>query len=834
MTKNMTKMDKAKKKKNKQDAKAKAKMAKRAKNDRPPVRREIAALFFFFLAVFTCLGLFGVSGWFLDFLSGLCRGAIGRGFYVLPFALLIAALALLFHRDRPVVARVICLTLLPVAIGAVVHLFGPDAHYEWSFGMVSVLIDEGLALASGGLVSGLLALALSAAVSKVGAAIVLVVSALVLLLVITRLNIVRIIGAARRPRKPPPEGIDPQHAQHAQQAHQAQHTQHAQQAQHVGSAQKASVPAVGKRRTKAELPPPWGGQAAKPGGARRRNVDIPLDEDDSPSPFGSAPGSAKDPASSSMYAFPVEDKAPVTVPAPAPARAAEIIKSAPRPYRLPPITLLAEGRPAPSQTEGAGELKNNAALLTGVLKSFGIEARIVSVTRGPTVARYELELGSGVKLSRLTGLADDIALSLGATGVRIAPIPGKMSVVGIEAPNKLTSIVYLRDVVTSPEFTGMKSKVAFAVGKDIGGTPIVADLARLTHLLIAGATGAGKSVCINSLIVSLLYKASSDEVRLIMIDPKMVELGVYNGIPHLLLPVVTDYKRAAGALHKVVVEMEDRYNRFMNRNVRDINAYNQAIADDPDPDSDSDAVPMPRIVVIIDELADLMLSAAREVEEPICRIAQKARAAGIHLVIATQRPSADVITGLMKANIPSRIAFAVASQLESRIILDTMGAEKLVGRGDMLLYPLGAPKPFRVQGCLVTGAEVEEIVKYVKASDIPRYSEDYMNSIEAYAEQMGKKHGDTASMMDAEGSAVTEGLDEMFAAAVEIVLESGQASVSYLQRRLKLGFSRAARLVDQMEERGIVGPSEGSKPRKLLISRHQWSEMLMRGSEGAL
>lgn len=489
------------------------------------------------------------------------------------------------------------------------------------------------------------------------------------------------------------------------------------------------------------------------------------------------------------------------------------------PYRVPPLSILAVGKPG-ATVDGSGELKMNAARLLETIKSFGIEARIVSVTRGPTVARYELELDRGIKLSRLTGLSDDIALSLGASGVRIAPVPGKMSVVGIEVPNKLVSIVYLRDVLAAPEFAKHESRLAFAVGKDIGGSAIVCDLSKLTHLLIAGTTGSGKSVCMNSLIVSLLYKASPDEVRMVMIDPKMVELGVYNGIPHLEVPVVTDPKKAAGALHKVVMEMESRYQRFMERHVRDIFAYNLSVADDPD-------IPrIPQMVVIIDELADLMLVAAKEVEESICRVAQKARAAGIHLVIATQRPSADVITGLMKANIPSRIAFAVASQLESRIILDTMGAEKLVGRGDMLLYPLGAPKPSRVQGCLITSAEVEQVVESVKRYGEARYSAEFMADIEKFAESVGRKGGLSASSASAESGLEDE--DEMLPAAIELVLETGQASTSFLQRRLKLGFARAARLVDQMEERGIVGPSEGAKPRQLRLTRQQWREMQMR------
>jgi len=802
---------------------------KSAKKSSPPRRREVGALCCFFLAVFTGLSLFGVKALFLNLLSDALKAAFGWGFYVMPFALLFAAYALLFHRDRPVTFRLWCILLIPMLAGSLSHLFGTSHDlYDWSWNLFPQLIDEGINLSSGGLLSGLLALSLTAVISAVGTAIVLVAGLLFLVMGALRLSIPQMADRLRSERTED-------------------------RGQRTETRDERNPENKPVRPERAPKPP----RPAKPprlsAAEKRRQVDIPIDEGPpgppNPPTAETAP-SSPDPQLSTLNSqlstdFKVEDKAPITVPAPAPVRAAEAIGGkrnpddnppwetapnaapiAPHPYRLPPMSLLASGKPSFNVSEGTGELKINAARLLETIKSFGIEARIVSVTRGPTVARYELELDRGIKLSRLTGLSDDIALSLGASGVRIAPVPGKMSVVGIEVPNKLVSIVYLRDVLSSPEFTGQQSKLSFAVGKDIGGASIVCDISQLTHLLIAGTTGSGKSVCMNSLIVSLLYKASPDEVRLVMIDPKMVELGVYNGIPHLEIPVVTDPKRAAGALHKVVIEMEMRYKKFMDRRVRDIFAYNAAIANEPD------IKPMPQMVVIIDELADLMLAAAREVEESICRVAQKARAAGIHLVIATQRPSADVITGLMKANIPSRIAFAVASQLESRIILDTMGAEKLVGRGDMLLYPLGAPKPSRVQGCLITSAEVEEIVKFVKASGAARYSEEFMESVELYAEQVGRKGG-FAAVEDAEPgvSNGAEPYDDLFMAAVEVVLESGQASVSFLQRRLKLGFSRAARLVDQMEERGIVGPSEGAKPRQLRVTRQEWMEMQMRNSQ---
>lgn len=432
------------------------------------------------------------------------------------------------------------------------------------------------------------------------------------------------------------------------------------------------------------------------------------------------------------------------------------------------------------------------------------------------MTRYELELDQGVRLNKLTNLADDIALALGASGVRIAPIPDKISMVGIEVPNKLVNPVQLREVISSEQFQDHDSKVAFAVGKDIGGNCIVGNIAKLPHLLIAGTTGSGKSVCTNSLIISLLYKASPEEVRLIMVDPKMVELGIYNGIPHLLIPVVTDPKKAAGALQWAVVEMMKRYRAFSEAGVRDLASYNAHAARTEGMEK------MPQIVVVIDELADLMLVAAKEVEESICRVAQMGRAAGMHLIVATQRPSADVITGLMKANIPSRIAFAVASSLESRIILDQVGAEKLVGRGDMLYLPLGAGKPVRVQGCLITDEEVAAVVGHVKQSGSAQYDEEVLHEIE---KSVAEKEKGAKGVGGAAPEDVDNNYDELLPSAIEVVVETGMASVSMLQRRLKLGYSRAARLVDQMEEKGVVGPFEGSKPRQVLISKEQWQEM---------
>ena len=499
--------------------------------------------------------------------------------------------------------------------------------------------------------------------------------------------------------------------------------------------------------------------------------------------------------------------------------AAEIAQSeaAPKPqYCFPPIDLL--NPPMRGMQDGTMEMRENTRRLNETLASFKIEAHIINVTRGPSVTRYEVELDKGVRLNKLTTCADDIALSLGASGVRIAAVPGKISVVGIEVPNKAVTTVSLREVIDSNEFSRAKSKSSFAVGKDIGGSCIVGNIAKLPHMLIAGTTGSGKSVCMNSIIISLLYKASPEDVKLIMVDPKMVELGIYNGIPHLLIPVVTDPKKAAGSLQWAVTEMMRRYKAMSDAGVRDLESYNSIV------EAEGEGQKLPQVVVIIDELADLMLVAAKEVEESICRIAQMGRAAGIHLIIATQRPSADVITGLMKANIPSRIAFAVASAMESRIILDTQGAEKLVGRGDMLYAPIGAGKPLRVQGCFVSDDEVESVATYVKSNFDTTYDQTVMEEIEKKAAQTGNAKA-AATAAEPEPTAAEMDGDEMLPAAVDVILETGQASVSMLQRRLKLGYARAARIVDEMEEKGIVGPFQGSKPRSILVTKEQWEAM---------
>ena len=500
----------------------------------------------------------------------------------------------------------------------------------------------------------------------------------------------------------------------------------------------------------------------------------------------------------------------------APAEEAEAVDT--YQYQYPPIELF-EKAPEDSDTDAPDELKTNAQKLVDTLESFGVRTRVLDISRGPSVTRYEVQPMAGVKISRITSLADDIALNLAVADVRMeAPIPGKPAV-GIEVPNHKKTPVYIRSVFESQSFLRMTSPLGIALGKDIAGVAQVADLCKMPHLLIAGSTGSGKSVCVNSIIMSLLFRSSPEDVKLLLIDPKVVELAEYNGIPHLLMPVVTEPKKAAGALSSAVQEMERRYHMFAENNVRDIKSFNKLAA------TDSNLEKMPYIAIIIDELADLMMVVGKDVEDSICRIAQKARAAGMHLIVATQRPSVDVITGLIKANIPSRIAFAVSSQVDSRTILDGAGAEKLLGQGDMLFMPVGAPKPTRIQGTFVRDEEISRVLDFIKSSATVQYDEAMIEAMEKHAIQDGKK-GSSGADSDEDSDS-----DPMFKQAVEVVIDAGQASTSLLQRRCKLGYARAARIMDEMEQKGVIGPYEGAKPRAVLISRQQWLEMQMNQPE---
>ena len=795
----------------------------------PTYGREIAGGVCLLLALCAVVSYFQEEALFITFFGGLLKGLLGYGYWLSAPALLLTGLLLLTHRDRPATLRSVCTLLVPVLTGCGLHLLLCARSYEPGLTGLRELWLSGRSLQSGGALSGGLAVGFSAVFGKVLSLILFLLMLLVALCLALHFSPKDAVRRAQERREAEREDI-PEEA-----------------------------PPVREKERPAEKRP-----------RRRAVIDIPLDDEPpakQPQPQPEGPAFApkeKKPFFSrksstvrtpdqvlrgepAEEAAPVAPAAPVTSPPAASAAPAPVAKprEAAKPavtaqevqdateevtaaveqelaqpeeaYQYPPITLLDENT-ADNYTEVGAELRSNSQRLAQTLQSFGVDARPGAVVHGPSVTRYEFTLEQGVKLSKITNLADDIALALGASGVRIAPIPNKISVVGIEVPNRAVTPVRIRDVVESRTFTEHKSPVAFAVGKDIGGSCIVGDIGKLPHVLIAGTTGSGKSVCTNSLIVSILYKSTPEEVRFIMVDPKMVELAPYNGIPHLLIPVVTDPKKAAGALQWAVFEMMKRYKLFSEHGVKDLAGYN-ALAR-----QDEELKTMPTVVVVIDELADLMLVAAKEVEESICRVAQMGRAAGMHLVIATQRPSSDVITGLMKANIPSRIAFAVASSLESRIILDTTGAEKLVGKGDMLYAPLGAGKPTRVQGCFITPEEIERVVGFVKTTGEAEYSREVMDKIEQAVKEKEKGGGGKTSAEPAEAQ---EDGDELLPAAVEVVLETGQASVSMLQRRLKLGYSRAARLVDQMEERGIVGPFEGSKPRQLLIDKAKWQELQM-------
>lgn len=786
------------------------------------------ALVCIILSLLAFLGLFHAEGVIIDGFAGFLCGIMGWGFWAFPFAMLLLAWIFVRNPREHFGLRVTAALLIAPLFGTIVHLMVCRVAFTaQTFGaIVGQLYDGGKALTSGGVISGGVGYLLKAGIS-VYAALPLTMAAFVLCVLGSMdLSVGKIAAWSRARREAqyiPDEDVPLLDDDEDEPV-----------------PQPLPDPQRSPRRTAPDKPP-----------EKKKRIDIPFDEtkaepDDDPidpipvkKPARGAKKAAPAEATQNVQPLSVEEAADicgVTVPAtqeiqdpPKPSKKAASAAVAAETaaitsaiesenadhsaYQLPPVSFLRAGKK--DQTDATEEIRFNRDRLNTALSSFGVNATIRDVTRGPTVTRYDLELEAGVKLNKITNLSGDLALALGVENVRIAPIPDKISTVGIEVPNKIVSAVCLRDIIDSHAFRNAKSKLSFAVGKDIGGNCIIGNIAKLPHMLIAGTTGSGKSVCMNSLILSLLYKATPDEVRLIMIDPKMVELGIYNGIPHLFIPVVTDPKKAAGALQWAVVEMLKRYRLFSEAQVRDLASYNALQKNEPDGQT------LPQVVIVIDELADLMLCAAKEVEESICRVAQMGRAAGMHLIIATQRPSADVITGLMKANIPSRIAFAVSSSLESRIILDTSGAEKLIGMGDMLYAPIGTGKPLRVQGSYVSDEEREEVVRFIKQNSEAQYSDDIIAQIEKSAAEADKKSGPAP---EADKPAKSD-YDELLPQAVDVILETKQASVSMLQRRLKLGYSRAARMVDQMEEMGIVGPFEGSKPRKILITKQQWQEM---------
>lgn len=868
----------------KQTAEKRSKQNKALEKSAKPIRREIGAAICLFLGIFTILSIFGVKSWFTTkLLAPFCKGLVGNaGFYILPASFFFSTFILLFHGGRPVRLRVTACFVMAGCIGAITHLFLDTVEIPWGISMVAALYRGGIAGTTGGLLCGFFSMLLELIFSKIGAVLIFVILLILSLLCALNMTIAGIAQAVKnRPKLEYDEPEEPQDNAAAVVNYVAQkHIDHVQKKRAADFDLPVDDPPapVQKRGRKRDVPSPDEFILEKRAQAKRAASKAAASET-APAEAAQveptveapqvelAPAQPEEPPVDILASLPQEEPVEITEAAPVQSQSPqsepvavpawqagetavseeevaavnqrlqaqkkqeraeaalakeEVIQQLERSgqepavqYHYPPVSLLTPGK---AGVDGTQEMRENKAHLDETLHNFNIDATIVNIIRGPSVTRYELELASGVKLAKLTNLSEDIALALGATGVRISAIPDRISIVGIEVPNKLVSTVSLREVIDSPQFAKAKSKLSFAVGKDIGGNCVVGDIARMPHMLIAGTTGSGKSVCMNSIIISLLYKATPEEVKLIMVDPKMVELGIYNGIPHLLIPVVTDPKKAAGALQWAVTEMMRRYRMMSDAGVRNLEEYNKLAATSDDYDK------MPQIVAVIDELADLMLVAAKEVEESICRVAQMGRAAGIHLIVATQRPSSDVITGLMKANIPSRIAFAVASAVDSRIILDTLGAEKLIGRGDMLYAPLGQGRPRRIQSCFITDEEVQAVVGFIKDREAGAgYAQDVMDEIDKRAEQSGKGgHGASAA-----SGALDDGpyQDELLPAAVEVILETGQASVSMLQRRLKLGYARAARIVDEMEDKGIVGPFEGSKPRQLLITKEQWQAM---------
>lgn len=796
------------------------------------------------------LSILPIDGVLLKWLHRGIGALIGKGAYVMPFALIGIAVLLFARPKGPVRLRGTCIALMPLLIGSIIHAFSCANEYDLSMSTLSGLLSTGMEGSSGGLLGGGLYILLEWALSSIGALLILLVLFIVTLLVACRITPQALYDMIR----PPEYEYEDEEERERYEAPVQLPNIHEAAAAHAQRREERRA----HRKSDFDIPidadPPG---EDKPGEElidprKRKGKAIAPDEY-----LRSLRDNVKKKAGSIMDLVenkqPEEETAHVSEPepeheaAPAPASkpkkteniseteqeamniAIDESQKAPMPvYDYPPIDLLTQGKHA-SVAGAETELRESSACLLDTLDSFNIEAQIIGIVRGPSVTRFELTIPRGIKISRITALSDDIALSLGAANVRIAPIPDKVAV-GIEVPNKTVNTVFIRECIGSPAFANAKSRLSFAVGKDITGKPVIGDIAKMPHMLIAGTTGSGKSVCINSMLISLLYKSTPEEVRLIMVDPKMVELGNYNGIPHLLIPVVTDPKKAAGALNWAVGEMERRYKLFADHQVRNLVGYNDLMrSEKAKAEQTEDGHPeqyqvLPQIVIVIDELADLMMVAAKEVENSICRIAQKARAAGMHLVVATQRPSADVITGIMKANIPSRIAFAVASQIESRIILDTTGAEKLIGKGDMLYAPLGEGKPTRVQGCFISNEEIEAVIARIKETSTAEYSEEILEHIEQQAEQVGNNKGGGSSGTNDLG----DDEDELIEEAIEVIMDCRQASTSMLQRRLKLGYSRAARIIDQIEDRGIIGPSEGSKPRQILISREDWQEMKLR------
>lgn len=778
---------------------------KKAAQQADTAKRQLLSVIWFAVSVFFLCVVFikGQNLWLG--LHNIIFGIFGVTAYFYPF--LLGFVAIMYAVDKikgSFTVKIAEATALAVLIGAAVDIF--SAHPKIGFWEQLVKgYTDGVALKSGGFLGALIGEPIYLAFGKTGAAITVILLIFVLLMLVTGTTLIALFRSLSRPVK----AVSKQAEEVYRERQEKEENGKKQLKVIKGFDPDIPVDDIPqKRRDKTE------NLSRKQAKVVSTYYDEPMPEEILETPEGSEDKEKIDSAlkSAEEEAENIDFKAETK-------EFTESLENAEKDdnaYVFPPLNLLKPSVSGKAAIQGA-EL--TAEHLINTLKSFGVEARIVNISRGPTVTRYELQPSAGVKISKITNLADDIALNLATAGVRIeAPIPNKAAV-GIEVPNKQSDIVGVRGIFESPDFTSAKSKLTVALGRDIGGNAIVTDIAKMPHGLIAGATGSGKSVCINSIIMSILYKATPEEVKLLMIDPKVVELGIYNGIPHLLVPVVTDPRKASGALGWAVTEMENRYKMFADRGVRNIEGYNKFVDELGDPEIEK----MPHIVIIIDELADLMITAPKEVEDSINRIAAKARAAGMHLIVATQRPSVDVITGVIKANIPTRIAFAVSSQVDSRTILDTAGAEKLLGRGDMLFRFATSPKPSRIQGCFVSDEEVEAVVDFIKKGKTADYDDNVMVEIERQAAVEKKQK--TGLPEDGPDE------DPMLHDAIRVVVESGMASTSLLQRKLKLGYARAARIVDEMEQRGVVGPYKGAKPRDVLITMDQLMEQEAMGEE---
>ena len=774
----------------------KKKSNNKKKKTKLKMNMDVKVILIILIGIITAILIYGNSGYMGNLLNEVFGGIFGLLKYVVPIVPFVWAVYLLSNYKENIMAKIVPITVLMLCFSAIMTLYqilNNVLEYNVSF---SEVIDRAYHLGTtnrgGGLIGILLAYPLSKLFEPIAALIIVIGIAIIVLVLLFKLN----------PSEYMADFVNKKHEEKVEREEQNM-----------------------KRKKQSVIQADLGDEAyAKPETSRerkerekeeRRREALKVDEQLTINMMNNEKNNNKSDGYIENNLFKQvgeqkEDKTKEVL------QLEHALVVEDEHYEYPPVELLSMNNK--KVTRGSAKaLAENAAKLQKTLFSFGVSAKVENVSVGPTITRYELKPAEGTRVSKIANLADDIALNLAAETIRIeAPIPGKQAV-GIEVPNEKKEAVHLREVIESDEFENNKSKLSVALGKDVAGNTVIADIAKMPHVLIAGSTGSGKSVCINSIITSIIYNAKPSEVKLVMVDPKVVELSVYNGIPHLLIPVVTDPKKAAGALAWAVIEMDDRYNKFAQKGVRDLKGYNKAI------EKENENAKLPQIVIIIDELADLMMVAAKDVEEAICRLAQKARAAGMHLVIATQRPSVDVITGLIKANVPSRIAFAVSSQVDSRTILDCSGAEKLLGKGDMLFYPVGSTKPQRVQGAFVSDDEVEKIVDFVKsnAGEVV-YNNEIIETIE-------NSNKSDKELLESEASENT--CDPLLNEAIETVVETGQASTSFIQRKFKVGYARAGRIIDQMEERGIISGYQGSKPREVLMSKERWEELKMQTNE---